>query len=128
MPYKDLQKQRQYQLAYLKKRRQEWFDINGPCRYCGSDSVLELHHLDSRTKITHRVWSWSKERREVELSKCIVLCSVCHLKVTIQQLSKPVCHGTHNAYASGCRCDDCRHGQKLYMRLYSAKTKKAPIV
>jgi len=31
MPYKDKDKKNQYQLAWMKKRRKEWFDINSPC-------------------------------------------------------------------------------------------------
>ena len=125
MPYKDPAKQRQYQLEYMRKRRQAWFDENGPCQHCGSDQDLELHHVDSSTKVDHKVWSWSRERREAELAKCIALCNDCHLECTKRQLRRPVQHGTHNAYASGCRCDDCRNAQRLYMNEYSARKRVA---
>lgn len=130
MPYKDPKRQRQYQLEYIRKRRKTWFDTNGPCQHCGSDQDLELHHIDRNTKIDHKAWSWNQERREAELAKCVALCANCHLECTRQQFHRPIQHGTHNAYASGCRCDDCRSGQKLYMRAYINRKQKndAPVV
>ena len=57
---------------------------NGPCVKCGCWDLdqLEVDHIDPNTKVSHRVWSWSKERRENELAKCQVLCRACHLTKT----------------------------------------------
>lgn len=67
-----------YQNARIKRLREEWFAKNGPCVKCGSSKDLQVDHVDSTKKVTHRVWSWSKIRREAELAKCQVLCAECH--------------------------------------------------
>lgn len=79
---------RGYQLRWVKNRRSAWLTQNGPCRDCGSDQNLELDHIDPSQRVSHRVWSWSEERRLAELSKCQVLCRVCHLVKTKFEL----CH------------------------------------
>jgi len=71
---------RNYQRNWLRKRRNQWFKENGPCKECGSNKRLEVDHINPKTKITSCVWSWSKERREKELAKCQVLCYTCHKK------------------------------------------------
>jgi len=69
---------KKYQREWVQKRREAWFSVNGPCKHCGSDKDLELHHVDRNQKESHSVFSWRKEHREAELSKCIVLCHECH--------------------------------------------------
>ena len=78
MPYKDREKQRAYQRSWMKERREKWLEENGPCVRCGSNKELRVDHKDPVKKISHRIWSWSDERREVELKKCQVLCEPCH--------------------------------------------------
>lgn len=88
VPYKDKEKQREYQRKWMAKRRGEWIQKNGPCVDCASWEDLEIDHIDpsskdARLKGEHRrgtssVFSWSSERREVELAKCIVRCCECH--------------------------------------------------
>ena len=53
-------------------------DANGPCAVCKSEKELEVDHVDPNQKVSHRIWSWTKERRGKELEKCQVLCHVCH--------------------------------------------------
>ena len=55
------------------------------CSHCGeSEAVcLEFHHLDPTKKegtIANNVKSWSLERLQREIEKCIVLCANCHRK------------------------------------------------
>lgn len=77
MPYRDPDVQRKYQREWIRKRRQEY--LKGKvCRDCEGTEALELHHVDPATKVSHRIWSWRKERREAELAKCVVLCRDCH--------------------------------------------------
>lgn len=64
--------------AMLKRRREEWIAANGPCANCGFWGELEVDHIDPAQKENHRIWCWSKERREAELKKCQVLCRFCH--------------------------------------------------
>jgi hypothetical protein len=52
---------------------------------CGSKEDLEADHAEASEKITHRVWSWSKARREAELGKCVVRCQKCHAAKTTAQ-------------------------------------------
>lgn len=78
MPYSDPEKQREWDRQWMARRRSEWMTAHGPCVDCGSWSDLQVDHVDASTKITHRVWSWAKDRREAELAKCAVRCVRCH--------------------------------------------------
>lgn len=88
MPYKDKNKQKEYQLEWIKKRRTFWFAENGPCKHCGSWKKLELDHINPKDKISHSIWSWCDERRNKELAKCQVLCYDCHLKKSSKERCK----------------------------------------
>lgn len=82
MPYKDIEKKREYQRKWYVKRRYDWLAENGPCVMCGSTIQLEVDHINPLEKVSHKVWSWTKVKREEELSKCQVLCKFCHLEKT----------------------------------------------
>lgn len=82
---RDLGHKRRYQRLRRKLTRAEWLVEHGPCVKCGSKKELQVDHIDPEDKVTHRVWSWSKARREVELAKCQVLCHECHKKKTAKQ-------------------------------------------
>lgn len=89
MPMATPELQRQYQREWLARRRAEWF-AGKRCVHCGSDTHLEIDHIDPATKDpylrrvhTNSFWSWSKERRDVELAKCQVLCHPCHIAKTL---------------------------------------------
>ncbi len=81
MPYKDKQKQRDYQKRWIAKRRSDFFNGKS-CVLCGSGESLELDHIIEADKTCHKIWSWAKVRRELEIQKCQVLCKVCHLVKT----------------------------------------------
>jgi len=81
MPYKDKEKQREYQRNWMRKRREDFFK-DKECVACGATDNLELDHIHPNTKDTHRIWSWSKFKREGELKHCQVLCEKCHQKKT----------------------------------------------
>ena len=120
MPYKDKDKQREYQREWMAKRREEYF-AGKKCLQCGGVDNFELHHRDPDTKVSHRVCSWAKDRREKELKKCGILCYECHIKKTIEQFSVEWEHGTPYGYRTHrCRCNDCREAHKLYFREYNA--------
>lgn len=78
MPYADPKKQSEYQVLWMRRRREAWFAENGPCVDCGSWEDLELDHIDASQKLDHRIWSWSDVRRSAELAKCVVRCADCH--------------------------------------------------
>lgn len=89
MAYSDPERQREYQRLWMAERRAEYL-ADKRCVKCGSTEELEIDHIDSTKKVDHRIWSWSKERREVELKKCQVLCARHHLEKTCAELSTPV--------------------------------------
>lgn len=86
MPYADPDAKRAYQREWWNRRRTEWIAEHGPCIDCGGAVDLEVDHVDASTKVSHRIWSWSKVRREAELAKCVVRCHDCHgRKSTIER-------------------------------------------
>lgn len=60
-----------------RERREEYFK-DKVCIDCGCGSFLELDHTDKKKKVSHRIWFWSKKRREAELVKCVVRCDTHH--------------------------------------------------
>jgi hypothetical protein len=115
------EERKKYQREWVAKRRNTWFDKNGPCKHCGSGMSLELHHVDRKQKESHMVFSWSKTRREAELSKCIVLCHACHRIETNKQVPEWVkevhhIHGTQTEYRRGCRCEPCKQAKYIAIK------------
>ena len=61
-------------------------DKGGRCEICGYDryrGALDFHHVDPTQKGAEwtTVKKWSKDRRNKELAKCVLLCSNCHREV-----------------------------------------------
>jgi len=110
---------RRYQKEWLRNRRSAWLEENGPCARCGSKENLHIDHIDPDIKIDHRVWSWKKERRDLELSKCQVLCRSCHHTKTSEDNGWRQ-HGAAG-YARGCRCDLCTTAKVIEVNEYRWK-------
>lgn len=118
MPYKDPVTQSKWQVESNKRRRLAWLAENGPCRYCGSWEDLEVDHIDSSEKVSHRIWSWSQERRESELAKCQALCALCHREKSTEE-SRALQQNGHGEGAVGirrCKCDLCLARRAAYTR------------
>lgn len=114
MPYKDPSKQSAYQSRRLKQRRLDWISQHGPCANCGGSERLEVDHINPEEKVSHRVWSWSAEKRAEELAKCQVLCHDCHKAKTFAQTTPHTAHGRVWMYQKyGCRCEECRVAKSL---------------
>ena len=124
MPILDRELRRKYAREWVAKRRNSWFNNNGPCRRCWSYDNLELHHLDPKEKESHNIWSWSEERRNKELEKCIILCEHCHYLVHFYITRSLLSHGTENMYHAGCRCEPCKSAHTVFFRSYRAKRKE----
>ena len=67
------------------KRQNKWLEWKSTlkCSVCGENhpSCLEFHHIDPTKKsYTIRDIKYSKIKLDVELKKCIVLCTNCHRK------------------------------------------------
>jgi 5-methylcytosine-specific restriction endonuclease McrA len=97
MPYADPEAQRAYQREWVKRRREDWISENGPCIDCSSWEGLTVDHVDASEKVSHRVWSWSKARRDAELAKCVVRCEPCHQTKTTAsgEKARGEQHGLH---------------------------------
>ena len=119
MPYSDREKRRQYAREWLAKRRAAYF-ADKRCARCGSTENLELDHIDPTGKVSHKIWSWSTERRAAELAKCQVLCRGCHQEKSWAEAGVvPYRHGTNTTYRKrGCKCEECRADNARRCREY----------
>lgn len=127
MAYKDKNQQRKYQREWIAKRREVWLVENGPC-VCGSFDSLEIDHKDRHKKVTHRLWSWTKEKRDVELFKCQVLCAECHQSKTKRDLGYGLVHGTRTGYNEyRCKCTLCREANRKHSAEIRFLKKKATL-
>jgi hypothetical protein len=124
MPYRDPVMQRDFQKEWIAARRVGWLAENGPCALCGSRRNLEVDHVDPEKKVSHRVWSWSKERRDAELAKCQVLCGRCHKKKSVEYQRRHTTHGlTMYTGVSRCRCRACCAANTEYRRQWRVKNR-----
>jgi 5-methylcytosine-specific restriction endonuclease McrA len=117
MPLVGLAK-REYARVWKAKRRDSFFS-GKKCEMCGISENLELHHIDPSKKIASVIWSWAKARRDLEISKCMVLCKTCHTKYH-SELAQNRDHGV-TKYRYGCRCKICRDAQTARMIVYRAR-------
>ena len=102
MPYKDREKQREYQRVWDKNRgrtkRQALVDFvkDRPCESCGihyPPCCMDFHHLDGREgsrEPNATLWkSHSIERIREEMAKCALLCACCHRMRHYNELQQP---------------------------------------
>lgn len=122
MPFKDRARQRAYQREWWARRRAEFFRDKA-CALCGATDDLVLHHRDPAQKVSHRIWSWARERLQAELAKCDVLCDDCHREHHAVETRLPC--GTARAYRRGCRCANCRAAQTARARDYRQRKQLA---
>lgn len=126
MPHKDKKIHSEYQQDRKSKFRAKWLLENGPCK-CGSLENLEVDHVDPSTKVSHRIWSWSKSRRDEELKKCQPLCVECHKKKTRESRFSKLAHGSSTMYKNHkCKCEKCLEGHRVRSRMYRDRNRKIP--
>lgn len=124
MPYKDKSRQREYGRKFVAERKAAWLHEHGPCHGCGSWLRLEVHHKDPSTKVTHRVWSLTRTKRDEELKKCEPLCHDCHKEATKAQ--RPWKHNDGGYHKHKCRCEICREAHRRHLARRDRKKKPAP--
>lgn len=98
-----LEQHRAWHRERMAARRAEYL-AGKKCVRCGSTERLEIDHIDPATKVTHRLWGWSRAKRAVELAKCQVLCHDCHNIRTGKQnggLPDETILGARREYAAG---------------------------
>lgn len=130
MPYADPARQREYVRQWIARRRADWMR-GKTCVDCGGTRDLEVDHVDPRTKVSHRVWSWASERRDAELAKCVVRCHECHVAKSIRDgdnrhgIQRPMRHGDRGMYiVRKCRCYVCRAASAQRRRQERIRTKQ----
>ena len=125
MPFKDPERNREYQRRRANALRAEWF-AGKCCEFCGSTTKLEVDHIDPAKKIEHRIWTWSAARRQAELAKCRPLCRKCHNARHNQPRAKPIRHGVRfTYYRKKCRCELCRKANADHARLMRERKRLA---
>lgn len=111
MPYKDPEKQLEYQRQWIANRRAEYLKDKKCVKADNSCAgPLEVDHVDPSKKWTHRIWSYCKAKRDAELAKCQILCQKHHMEKTVASIIKmrTASHGTQEGYNKWhCRCDAC---------------------
>jgi len=87
MPYKDKEKQKDFQKKWIRERREKALD-GKKCVKCNSTNELRLHHKEPGKKVDHKIWSWAPERFKREMAKCEWLCLPCHEKLHADEMRK----------------------------------------
>ena len=111
MPFENKEKSNEYHRNRIAKTRSDFLSGKS-CVKCGSEKELEIDHIKREDKISHRIWSWSKERREKELKKCQILCVLCHREKTVSEMSIKHCYNWYKT--KKCRCEVCAQSYRLY--------------
>ena len=123
MPYKDPNKQREYQRKRTSLKRLQYIaELGGKCKWCNSTDNLQFDHIKPELKTSHRIWSWSDERIRKELDKCQLLCHSCHVEKTWSGL-RQTNHGTAAMYKR-CKCEKCREWMRQNKRNWRIKNQR----
>ncbi len=125
-----------YMRKYKRKRhftlRQQTIKmLGGKCVTCGSIDNLQFDHRDRNDKIEDPAIfdSISKERFNVEIKKCQLLCRTCHIKKTLKELGKKEAKGFHGTISTYryCHCELCKQAKIEYRKKYLKTHKRITI-
>lgn len=122
MPYKDPEAQRAYSNQHNKIRSERERArlialLGGKCVVCGTVENLQFHHKDPAAKefTIGAALRYPRDRRTQEALKCEIRCEPHHLEVHAPE------HGTESKFRSGCRCEKCIEGKRIYNREWMAR-------
>ena len=123
-------KKRKVKTEYLKKymleryhKRMEHFHtlLGNKCCICGSTENLDIDHIDPKSKqftIAAKAASAPMAILLEELSKCQLLCRMCHNAKTLENKGLKSAKGTHGTLSAYryCHCDLCRKAVADYTK------------
>lgn len=104
-----------YDNTYLETRIKAVEFMGGECVNCGSAESLEFDHIDPKTKKVEVSSMWDTHSWEAildEMSKCQLLCKLCHAEKTKIDLGVP--HGGGVSGKSHCPCELCKAKKREY--------------
>ena len=97
MPQKDKKKYNKYQKTYQinryhKRRKDAIIYLRNKCVVCGSESELELDHINPSSKrfSIAKMWSINKKSFWEEVEKCQLLCKTHHKLKSDEELSHKI--------------------------------------
>lgn len=99
------------------KLRSEYVEIlGGKCVDCGALDNLEFDHVDPTTKTydVGKILTHKRSKVLAELEKCVLRCSLCHVKKSTREQS--VEHGQGLTGKRNCGCPLCAPLKAAYMR------------
>lgn len=107
--------------------------LGGKCYKCGTDSNLEIDHIDWRLKSFSVSKLWAKKqlpKAYAELDKCQLLCTSCHKEKTkvdlSEQFTKEPVHGTIYSWMKRkCDCEICEIAKREWYDKRNAKRRAA---
>jgi len=120
---------RRYMTERYHRRRSVWIQkLGGICVSCSTKKNLEFDHIKAKDKsfdVAKALSGWSEKRLEIEMVKCQLLCSRCHLRKSYASgdiLPTAKDHGTLAMYRY-CKCNQCRAANAKYKRDWKASRK-----
>ena len=111
---------REYVLRrYYRRRREVVEKLGGRCAVCGSTDDLEIDHIDATKKsfsLAKALAGMAKERLDLEVAKCQLLCFTHHVEKSIVESGKKSARGTHGTLSSFryCKCALCKEAKNSY--------------
>lgn len=106
---------------WRKRRAAAIEQLGGLCIDCGGTERLEFDHRDPAEKsfTMSRASSFSEERFQAELRKCVLRCFDCHLTKTKREVG--VEHGGGLTGKQNCRCELCAPLKNAWAREYKRR-------
>ena len=105
----------------FRAERTEWAlsILGSKCKNCNSIDNLEFHHSIPSEKLFNVLGALERTKESIylEIMKCDLLCSNCHMDETLKARGVfRAVHGTSSMYSNQkCRCKDCTRAWREYV-------------